>query len=647
MRYFFFLFILSIATEGFGQQPVSLLKTRLKIGPDSSKINSYLEISKAYEEIQPDSAVDYCSQGLKFAEKRGDFHGQGMLLLQLGHINALHQQAELARKFYNDALSIFRHLHENEDIAQATNYLGLLDGQQLDMLSATQDLNSALRSYQATHDHNGVIQTYNSLGLAYEESGKTEIALTYYLRALVQYEKLSQKPDAYFVLLDRIGHLYLKKKDTQNALRYLEEGIHSKDTAGLRDTQIDMMDEEGKIFEKEGEKARALGFYEKELAGAKKFNRLEEQAKALISIAGILKKEDATKSMDDLQKAMRIAKGLHQPQLESTIYAAQADIYRHEKDYKQAMDALEAHDNLLDSLVDKEKAEEKIALDSSYALENSRQQIGGLERATKQEKKELDTSLVILIAVIILLLLIWLYLRKVRLLNRELAASNRVKDTLFSIIGHDLKGPAGSAAQLFDLMETEAFSEAETKQMISEIRKQTHASFELLNGLFEWGKAQLQGVQIKQVHFDTHPVIQQNIRLLSQKALLKNITITDHSPADVRIFADPNQFDFIIRNLLSNAIKFTFPFGFIDIGAVKGDGEMIFSVRDTGIGITEKQQQLFLKTNLSVAFGTAGEKGSGLGLLLIKEFMQANKGKIWLESEEGKGTTFYFSFPLN
>jgi signal transduction histidine kinase len=195
-------------------------------------------------------------------------------------------------------------------------------------------------------------------------------------------------------------------------------------------------------------------------------------------------------------------------------------------------------------------------------------------------------------------------------------------------------------------METEVFSEAEIKQMISEVRKQTHASFELLNGLFEWGKAQLQGIQVNQKHFETHPVIQKNISLLSQQASLKKIIITDHSPVDARLFADPNQFDFIIRNLLSNAIKFTFPSGFIDIYASKNNDEMIYSVRDTGIGITTKQQQLFLKTNMTVAFGTTGEKGSGLGLLLIREFMKANKGRIWLESEEGKGTTFYFSFPL-
>jgi signal transduction histidine kinase len=250
-----------------------------------------------------------------------------------------------------------------------------------------------------------------------------------------------------------------------------------------------------------------------------------------------------------------------------------------------------------------------------------------------------------MIAIIALLLLLWLYLRKVSRLNRELKASNQVKDTLFSIIGHDLKGPAGSAAQLFALMETEDFTEAELKGMISELRKQTEASFELLQTLFEWGRAQLQGIKVSPEAIDPKHIIQKNISLLTRQAVQKSITINDHTPADTRIIADRNHFDFIIRNLLSNAIKFTFEKGLIEIKAEVSGRQITYSVSDTGIGISTSQQQLFLTSNLKVSFGTKGEKGSGLGLLLIREFLKANKGQIWLESREGEGTIFYFSFP--
>ncbi len=116
--------------------------------------------------------------------------------------------------------------------------------------------------------------------------------------------------------------------------------------------------------------------------------------------------------------------------------------------------------------------------------------------------------MVVLTVVILLLVLLWLYLRKINRLNRELKASNHIKDTLFSVIGHDLKGPAGSAAQLITLMETERFPEDELQAMISELRKQTAASFELLTSLFDWGRAQLQGVQVRPVNLLTAPLIQ-------------------------------------------------------------------------------------------------------------------------------------------
>lgn len=644
MRYCTFLLLL-ISGFGFAQQPVAALYNRLHTENDQARINTCLEISKIYEADQPDSAVHYCNQAMRLAEKLNDRHSQGILLLELGRINAIHHHNDLARKFDNEALSIFRNAGEADGIALAYDELGLLDGQQQNITGADKDFSKALKFYQDSHDSSGILETYHGLGKVYEEKGETEKALTYYLRALVQYENRKQKPEAYFILLDRIGHLYLKKGDNRSALKYLEEGVHNSNNEINRDTQITLLNEEGTVFEQEGQKNKALDYYKQALTEAKKFNRPEEQAKALISIAGVLKTENASQSLNDLKKALRIADSLRQPKLEAAIYAALAGVYRQQKDYKEAMAALEENHRLLDSLLGADTTKDIAALDSSYTLESSREKIGSLQKINKEEKTELNMGLVILAGVIALLVLLWLYLRKVHRLNRELTAANRVKDTLFSIIGHDLKGPAGSAAQLFAMMEMEDFPEEELKSMISELRKQTESSFELLQSLFEWGKGQLQGIDVKAEYVDTKAIIQKNITVLAQQASVKDITITDSTPHGLKVFADPNHFDFIIRNLLSNAIKFTYQHGHIELQAREEGREIIYLVKDNGVGISQERQVGFLKTNLQVSFGTKGEKGSGLGLLLIKDFIQANKGRIWLESTEGHGTTFYFAFP--
>ncbi|MES1159520.1 MAG: HAMP domain-containing sensor histidine kinase, partial [Bacteroidota bacterium] len=207
-------------------------------------------------------------------------------------------------------------------------------------------------------------------------------------------------------------------------------------------------------------------------------------------------------------------------------------------------------------------------------------------------------------------------------------------------------GPAGNTVKLLEIMEAGSLPAEVMKKMTTELRKQSAASLELLNALFEWGKAQLHGVEVSPLSFNTKPVVEKNISLLAPQAALKNIVITDNTPADMRVYADPNHFDFIIRNLLSNAIKFTHEQGSIELRAVKKGKDIVFSVRDNGIGISKEKQAAFLKTTLPVSFGTRGEKGSGLGLLLIKEFVRANKGLIWLESREKEGTVFYVSFPF-
>src|ERR1700754_3512879 len=140
--------------------------------------------------------------------------------------------------------------------------------------------------------------------------------------------------------------------------------------------------------------------------------------------------------------------------------------------------------------------------------------------------------------VVLILVLLWLYMRKIKKLNKELKTSKHVKDTLFSVIGHDLKGPAGSAAQLFELMETEDFSEAEMRMMIADLRKQTTASLELLQALFEWGKAQLKGVKVNPTDFDPGSVIDRCIALLSQQAAQKSIRLEGQVPDHLRILSD-------------------------------------------------------------------------------------------------------------
>jgi len=626
-RFFTTLLLIGVALNGLAQTP-------------AQQIRNYRVLSQRYAQDQPDSAVYYANKGVAIAETQKDYAALADLLLQLGEVNALHRHQELARRFYNESLDLFRRLHDVPGIARTYDALGALDGD-------SADFNRAMRYYHDSRDSTGISATYTAMGKAAEEKGQTDQALSFYLRALTQYEHRRLKPEAYFGLLETIGRLYERKGDTEKALRYLKEGVRDSIGQGTPEEVAHLLNAEGEALEQRNDKTAALDAYKKALADARKYHQPDEQAEALLHIADILKKTDAGNSIADLKQALTIAQTLHQPQLEARIYAALAAVYRQQKDYNEAMVALEEQHHLVDSLLSADTVKEVSALDSSYALESAHEKMSYLEHVDRLEKLLLWCGLAVVVVILILLLLLWRFLKKTRRLNAELTASNRVKDTLFSVVGHDLKGPAGSAAQLFELMDTEELPPDEMKLMVKELRKQTAASLELLQALFEWGRAQLQGVNVQPVHFNPRPVVERCIHLLGQQASFKGIQINNHLPENLNLHADANHFEFIIRNLLSNAIKFSYEGGVITVGAEMPlqKREVIFSVSDQGIGISHDQQAIFLSGNLKVSFGTQKEKGSGLGLLLTKDFIKANGGRIWLSSEEGRGSTFYVAMP--
>ncbi|MEO6524415.1 MAG: ATP-binding protein [Mucilaginibacter sp.] len=643
MRYLLVLFCL-LTLPTLAQQPAAIL-AGLKTAPETEKVKKYIAVSQYYAQTQPDSAVHYANEGIKLAEQQNDREGLAALLVQLGHINALHHHTELARSFYNEALGMYRRLHNAAGIAHTYDQLGLLDGN-------PQNFSQALKY---DRDSSALAETYEDIGRSFEEKGEYEKALSNYLRALAQYEYRKQRPEAYFVLLENIGNLYKKKGDSKNALHYLQEGIRKSEIQDARDTEVHLLNAEGKIFAQDHDPLKALALFKQALAEAKKYRQPDEQAEALIQIAGILKKQDAGTSIRDLKQALYIARNLHEPKLEARIFEALAGVYQQQKNYGEAMTALDDQHHLLDSLLQADTAKDVAALDSSYVLERSQEKVGSLQQLNRVEKISLNLGLVTLLIILLLLTLLWRYLSKVKRLNNklnnineELINSNRVKDTLFSVIGHDLKGPAGSAAQLFELMETESFTPDEMKGMIAELRKQTKASLELLQSLFEWGKSQLQGIQVNPSDFNPAPVVERCISFLSQQASQKNISLHMEIPDGLLLHADPDHFEFVIRNLISNAIKFSYEGGSIEVKATLplSNNETIFAVKDSGVGISKTQQAVFLTSNLQVSFGTRQEKGSGLGLLLTKDFVKANHGRIWLESDEGKGTTFFIAMPV-
>jgi signal transduction histidine kinase len=234
--------------------------------------------------------------------------------------------------------------------------------------------------------------------------------------------------------------------------------------------------------------------------------------------------------------------------------------------------------------------------------------------------------------------------------NQELKKLNAEKDKFFSIIAHDLKSPVcsiiGFSEHLIEMVEDKNYEQI--KEFAGIILLSTNRALSLLTNLLEWSQSQSGRMAINPEYFELNSVIIEVELLLNSNAEQKLINIENTLETEVWINADKRMIGSVLRNLISNALKFTMPGGKITISTMLKEDELVFSVADTGVGIKkERLEKLFSISESYSTQGTQNEKGTGLGLLLSKEFVEKHNGKIWAESNVGVGTVFYVSLPLS
>ncbi len=232
--------------------------------------------------------------------------------------------------------------------------------------------------------------------------------------------------------------------------------------------------------------------------------------------------------------------------------------------------------------------------------------------------------------------------------NAELKENNATKDKLFSIIAHDLKNPIGNILMISELMANSMKNqENETsEELLAMIGSQAKETMNLLETLFEWAKSQTGQINYKPEILNLQKIIEQVVEIHNPAALLKGINFDIVQPDEIFVFADPNMLQAVLRNLITNAIKFTNQGGLISITAEILPDSSKITVADNGVGMDIKtQKSLFHIDTTLTTTGTANEKGTGLGLIICKEFIEKHGGRIRVESEPGKGSKFIFNLP--
>jgi len=235
--------------------------------------------------------------------------------------------------------------------------------------------------------------------------------------------------------------------------------------------------------------------------------------------------------------------------------------------------------------------------------------------------------------------------------EKDLQESNAAKDNFFSIIAHDLKSPFNAILGMLELLTTEYsdFSDDERQKILMNLRSASTRTIDLIENLLTWAQAQKGLLPYEPEKFDLLDLVQENVLLFDPAAQSKRITIKVPLSENAVVFGDRNMINTVIRNLISNAIKFTYPDGSVTLKIERTEKQKVkVSVADTGCGMTEGAlKNLFILDKRTSTKGTGNETGTGLGLILSKEFITKNHGRIWVESEPGKGSTFYFVLPVS
>lgn len=617
---------------------------------DSQKLVLYRQVYDYYSGVASDSAMPYIGQALRTFGRSGYKKGVGAMLLLSSNLYNEKGLLVNAREYGVRALKIYTETGDEQGQAKAHTTIGNANAYLGNYADAVPHFFEALKIFERIGDTSGIVNTYLELGAANDFEGDHDKALGYYKKALELAKGTAENSNVVY-LNNNIGLHYARKGNFVEALKYFEIAERIGRNPLYAKARLSPLINMGKVYDVKGDRVRALKFLYTALGLARELQLKERTSRILMEIGRI---ESAQRPSDTraLEEGLGIAESIDSKPLKADFLELLAQTADKRGDYRGEVMLMKRARVLRDSLFNIRKAKEIANLQSEYELKQTNRQLAALEQS--EQRNEMKKNVIVVIAVVLavtLFTLIIFYTRS-RRLNRELLASEgelkktlKIKDRLLSIIGHDLKGPIGNIPRLVHFYGSEGNSPEDQAYIMKSIDECATASMNILENLLVWAKQQIKGSSYHPSDFRVGELVQEQLKVLSVAAEGKRINIVNNIPVVAGIHADEHHFRFVMRNLVSNAIKFTHKGGNIVIGAEQkvGDTFVTFSVKDDGVGIEADRLQHIFEPYSESTDGTAQETGTSLGLMLCKEFVLQNGGRIWAESEPGKGTVFFFT----
>lgn len=654
------------------------LEIRLEIGDHRGILGSYNNLYLAWSfSGEPGMAVEFIRKAAELSIESGDVNDIARYSSMLGNASTDLHDFENARPAFERALGIYRELNDTANIASSLFNMGRMF-QGMNIYDRAFELYfQAQRLFMSAGNQAGIASVKNNIGIIHKKLGNLELAVSYYENSLAIYRAQGSANRGTASLLNNIGIIWYEKQDYETALDYYsqaldiyeqlsdEEGIAvTSNNKGMLYTRLEDYDNALESFTQSAAINRSLGL---DYSLANNHNNLGELYLAL---------GDHEKAMECLDIALDIAVPMNARSIISENYLFRSKLYIYLEDYETALFCYELFDSYQETIYSAEAANKIAELQVRYSRERQLGELDLLQRdhdLRQLQIKRQTTNMffygaIALLTAIFALSMHLMYNYKKRLslalreknleleeayseltlTERNLQKLNNTKDKFFSIIAHDLKNPFNALLGFSETLNLNyrELSRDQIHTYIGIINKSASSLYMLLENLLTWSKCQTGNIIYKPEQICLKDLAENEIASAAPNAAGKNIGLFIDIDSSISIFADKNSMATVFRNLIDNAIKFTHRGGKIAITANEKTDHVEVSVTDNGIGIGESEQKKLFNLDYNITTpGTDDEKGTGLGLILCREFVEKNGGDLSITSEPGKGSTFIFTVP--
>ena len=668
--------ILISSINGYAQNKIDSINRLINNrGNDTIKVKLLLQNTvPTYNLFGLKKAIPLSEKALHIADSLDYKLGIAKYHRVLGLINIYESNIDDAIINYKKSLDTYISINNYEGTFECYNAFGVIYYTIGDFGLALDYFQKSLFYANKNQDKKGAAKAYSNIGRLYFDLSDYDKALEYYSKAL-------EKTNNNYITansLSNIGQCYLIKKQYSKAEEYFNNSLKIfnkiNETFGKAASHVYL----GDLFVEQNNPILAKKHYLKVLSINKNIKNKELNCYSYLGLSKVYNlNQDYNKSNEYALKAFNNSKDINNSNLIKKSALALSKSAEHLGYYKKAFKFNNIYNKFKDSINNKNIIKKMAVSDFKIEAEKEKLEIMFKQKVKDQEfnqkierQKYLSIILIIIIIGIATLGVIY-YLsskqkkRKNELLliqqkeiknqsiilrenNKKLKELNATKDTFFTIISHDLKNPFNTLMGLSKLVidHPEDYSEEDKVEYFGYIYDSSIKTHKLLLNLLMWAKSQIGAIEYFPEHIQLHHFILKSISIYEEKVKLKNLTIELNISKNIEVFADKNMLEIVIRNLISNAIKFTPNNGIINIKASVSSKDVIVSIQDNGLGIEEEKIPfIFDIIQNKSTNGTNNEKGSGLGLLLCKEFVTRNQGNIWIESKKQIGTSVFFTIP--